>query len=106
MYGDEKYGAFRLGDSREGDRNGVLVVVVNRGIYAVVNCTDTVRSMVNDTLGRILPEDCLLSGDGTRCRINALLCTNKKEAAVFLYSSGDEEERKRITGLLEGCISV
>jgi len=106
MYGDEKYGAFRLGDSREGDRNGVLVVVVNRGIYAVVNCTDTIRSMINDTLGRILPEDCLLSGDSTRCRMNALLCNNKKEAAVFIYTSGDEEEHNRIAEILKGFISV
>jgi hypothetical protein len=106
MYGDEKYGAFRLGDSREGDRKGVLVVVVNRGIYAVVNCPDTIRGMINDTFGRILPEDCLLSGDSTRCRINALICNNKKEARIYIHTSGDDAERNRITELLKGFISV
>jgi len=62
--------------------------------------------MINDSLGRILPEDCLISGDSTRCRVNALLCNNKKEAAVFIYTSGDEKEHKRITELLKGFISV
>jgi hypothetical protein len=105
-YGDEKYGMFRLDDSRDGDRNGILVVVVNRGIYAVVNCPASIRSMINDTLGRISPEDCLLSGDSTRCRMNALLCNNKKDAGIFIHTSGDEEERMRITELLRGFISV
>jgi hypothetical protein len=106
IYGDEKYGAFRLDDSREGDRNGILVVVVNRGIYAAVNCPDTIRAMINGTLGRISPEDCLLSGDSTRCRINAILSNNKKDAGIFIHTSGDEEERMRITELLRGLIAV
>jgi len=105
-YGDEKYGAFRLDDSRDGDRKGVMVVVVNRGIYTVFNCPDTIRGTINDTLGRIPPEDCLLSGDSSRCRVNALLCNNKKEAGIFIHISGDEAERVLITELLKGLISV
>jgi hypothetical protein len=105
-YGDEKYGTFRLGDTKEGDRKGVLIVVVNRAIFDVFNCTDSIRSTINDMLGRISPEDCLLTGDSTRCRINALLCTSKKEAGIFIQSSGDDEERVRITEILKGFISV
>jgi hypothetical protein len=106
IYGDEKYGTFRLGDAKEGDKKGLLIVVVNRALFAVINCTDTIRSTINDTLGRISPEDCLISGDSARCRINALLCTNKKDAGIAIYTSGDEEERVRITETLKGFISV
>jgi hypothetical protein len=106
IFGDEKYGAFRLDDSREGDKKGVLVVVVNRELYHVVNCPETIRSIINDTLGRIFPEDCLLSGDSSRCRMNALLCTNKKDAGIYIHTSGDEEEQKHITDLLKGFISA
>jgi hypothetical protein len=106
IYGDEKYGAFRLEDPREGDEKGVLVVAVNRGIYHVVNCPDTIRGIINDTFGRISPEDCLLTGDSNLCRMNALLCTNKKDAGIYIYTSGDEEEQKRITVLLKGFISA
>ena len=38
---------------------------------------------INNRLGRIGPDDCLLSGDPARCRINALLCNNKKEAGLY-----------------------
>jgi hypothetical protein len=106
MYGDEKYGAFRCEDSFEGDHKGVLVVVAGPGIYAVVHCPDTIRGMINDTFGRISAEECLLSGDSTRCRINALLCNNRKDAGMYVYMSGNEEERTRITELLEKIISV
>lgn len=106
IYGDEKYGVFRLLDSGEGDRKGVLAVIVNRGIYDVVNCPDTIRSTINDSLGRISPEDCLLGGDSTRCRINALLCNNKKEAGIFVYIAGDEEERICVAEILKGFISA
>ncbi|MGA2913846.1 MAG: hypothetical protein ABSE07_10060 [Methanoregula sp.] len=106
IYGDEKYGAFRLEDSSEGDKKGVVMVVVDRGIYHVVNCPDTIRGIINDSLGRISPEDCLLSGDSTRCRINALLCNNKKDAGIYIHTSGNEEERIRITELLNVFIPI
>jgi hypothetical protein len=105
IYGDEKYGTFRLGNTKEGDKKGVLIVVVNRAIFDVINCPDTIHWTINDVLGRISPEDCLISGDSVRCRINALLCTNKKDAGIFIQTSGDQEERVRITETLKGFVS-
>jgi hypothetical protein len=106
IYGDEKYGAFRCEDSSDGDRKGVLVVVAGTGIYAVVNCPDTIRGMINDTFGRISAEECLLSGNSTRCRINALLCNNRKDAGMYVYASGNEEEHTRITEHVKKIIPV
>jgi hypothetical protein len=106
FYGDEKFGTFRLEESNEGGKKGVLIVVVNRGMYHVVNCPDTFRGIINDTFGRISSDDCLLSGDSTRCRINALLCTSRNDAGIYIHMVEKEYERIHITELLKGFISV
>jgi hypothetical protein len=105
-YGDEKYGTFRLEDSHEADIKGVLIVVVNKGIYHAVNCRDTFRVIINDLFGRISAEDCLLSGDSTRCRINALLCNNRNTAGIYIQTCEKEDERIHITEILKGFISI
>jgi len=105
-YGDEKYGTFRLEDSPEADKKGVLIVVVNKGIYHAVNCRDAFRVIINNVFGRISAEDCLLSGDSTRCRMNALLCNNRSATGIFLHPCEKEEERQHITEILKGFISI
>jgi hypothetical protein len=105
-YGDEKYGTFRLEDSHESGKKGVLIVVVNKGIYHAVNCQDTFRVIINDVLGRISAEDCLLSGDSTRCRMNALLCNNRSVSGISIHTCEQEEERQHITEILKGFIST
>jgi hypothetical protein len=105
-YGDEKYGSFRLEESGETEKNGVLIVVASRRLYQAVSCPDTFRTMINDTFGRIGPEDCLLSGDPVRCRINALLCNNKKEAGLYFHAMENEDERLAITNAIDTLIAV
>jgi hypothetical protein len=105
-YGDEKYGTFRLEDSGEADKKGVLIVVVNKGIYHAVDCQDTFRVIINDLFGRISAEDCLLSGDSTRCRMNALLCNNRNATGIYIHTCEKEEERQHITEILKGFISI
>ena len=73
-----------------------MIVVVGEGLYEVFDCSVTIRTMVNDRLGRILPEDCLLHGDRTRCRINALLCGEKDRAGLFIYPTENAGERADI----------
>jgi hypothetical protein len=99
-YGDEKYGTFRTEDSHDTGKSGVLLVVVNRGIYHACVCPTSFRVMINDSFGRITPELCYLNGDGIRCRINAVLCNNRKEAGLFIHISENVDERERITGFL------
>jgi hypothetical protein len=106
FYGDEKYGTFRLEEPNEGSKKGVLIVVVNRGLYYVVNCPDTFRVIINDTFGRISSDDCLISGDSTRCRINALLCNNRNATGIYIHTCEKEEERKYITEILKGFIFI
>jgi hypothetical protein len=105
-YGDEKYGTFRMEESNDGSKKGVLIIVVNRGMYHIVNCPETFRVIINDTFGRVSSDDCLLSGDDTRCRINALLCTSRNDAEIYIHPCENEDERTHITELLKGFISV
>lgn len=95
-YGDEKFGVFRAEEINETGKPGILLVVVNRGIYAVTATADPLRQVVNDQLGRITPDQCYLNGDAKRCRINAVLSNNRKEAGIFVYASSSQEERDRI----------
>ena len=105
-FGDEKYGTFRAEDSRETEKKGILIVVVDRGLYHPINSPDPLRTTINNRLGRIGPEDCLLSGDPVRCRINALLCTNKKEAGLYIHPLENEDERLAIKTAIDGLIAV
>jgi hypothetical protein len=104
--GDEKYGTFRAEDSRETEKKGILIVVVNRGLYYAINSPDSLYTTINNRFGRIGPDDCLLSGDPVRCRINALLCNNKKEAGLYIHPVEKEDERLSITKSIEGLITV
>jgi hypothetical protein len=104
-YGDEKYGTFRLEESNEGSKKGILLVVVKKALYHVVNCPDTFRGIINDRFGRISSDDCLLSGDSTRCRINAVLCTNKNDAGIYIHPVEHEDERTDITEMLKRALT-
>jgi hypothetical protein len=99
-YGDEKYGSFRAPESGEIRKKGILLVIVNRQIYHAADCPESIRSLVNDRFGRVIPDDCLLSGDSLRCRINTLLCTSRKEAGLFIHPVEKEEERQSILDIL------
>ncbi len=100
-YGDEKFGSFRAAESGDIDKAGILLVVVNRGIYAARSSPGSFRAMINEYFGRILPEHCLVGGDEFRCRINAVLCNNHREAGLYIYPLGAKEEQARLAGLLE-----
>ena len=104
-YGDEKYGSFRLEESDESCKIGVMIVVYKNGLYYAFNCQDSFSNMVNDRLGRVLADDCLISGDIVRCRINALLSSNKNEATIAVYPASVEEERKQIMEVLQESIA-
>ena len=101
-YGDEKYGTFRVGESGEIGKPGVLIIVVKRGVYHAESCRDSFRATANDLFGRILPEDCLLNGNATRCRINAVLCNNKQDAGIFIHASDNERDRDHLAKVLNG----
>jgi hypothetical protein len=105
-YGDEKYGTFRAEETRETEKKGVLIVVVNRGLYQVLDVPDPLRTTIGNQLGRIGPDDCLLSGDPVRCRINALLCNNKKETGLYFFPAEREDERLSVIHAIDQIITA
>ncbi len=105
-FGDEKYGSFRAAGSGETEKKGILIVVVNRGLYHAVNSADPLQITISNRLGRVGPDDCLLSGDPVRCRINALLCGHKKEAGLYSHALEKEEERAALTNALDTLLSA
>jgi hypothetical protein len=103
--GDEKYGTFRAAEVNDADKKGILLVVVNRGLYHAVNSPDILDTTIN-RFGRIGPDDCLLSGDPLRCRINALLSTYKKEAGLYIHARENEDERLAVIHAIDEMINV
>jgi hypothetical protein len=104
-YGDEKYGTIMAGNSGEMEKKGVLIVVVNRGLYYVHDSQNPLRMTINSLFGRIGPDHCLLSGEPSRCRVNALLCNNQKEAGMYVHPLDNEDERRSVTDAIQGIIS-
>jgi hypothetical protein len=103
-YGDEKYGSFRAEGSGETEKAGVLIVVVKRGLYQAAESAGPVGAAVSNHFGRVGADDCLLTGDPARCRINALLCNNRKEAGLYFHSTDREDERLMLLHAIENLL--
>jgi hypothetical protein len=105
-YGDERYGTFRAGDTRDAGKKGVLIVVVGRGLYHVMDVPDALGTAITSRLGRVGPDDCLLGKDPERCRINALLSGRKNEAGLYFFPAEQDAERLAVIGALGAAIAA
>jgi len=105
-WGDEKFGTFMVEDSDLSGRKGVYLVIADGKACHAGYSHDSFKQTLTREFGRITAGDCLLDRDGTRCRINALLCMNKKTAAVYLHASDNGEDRERIAAALMGNTPV
>ena len=99
-WGDEKYGTFMVEDSALSGRKGVYLVVAEGKACHAGNSPESFKKTLTVEFSRITAGDCYLDRDGTRCRINALLCMQKKTASVYLHAVDNEEERVRIVDAL------
>jgi len=103
-YGDEKFGSFRIDTKGETEKKGVLLVTVNRGLYHVADSSEPLYITINNRFGRIGPDDCLLCGDADRCRVNALIANNQKEAGLYFYAAEREADRISLVQAVEALI--
>jgi hypothetical protein len=99
-WGDEKYGTFMVEDSDLSSRKGVYLVVVEGKATHAGYSHESFKKTLTQEFSRITAGDCYLDRDGTRCRINALLCSQKKTSSVYLHTVDTEEERVRIVDAL------
>jgi len=104
-YGDERYGTIMTGNSNETGKRGVLIVAVNRGLYHVLDSPEPVSVTITGRFARVGPDDCLLSGDPERCRVNALLCTSRDTAGLYVWPAEKEAERREVTAAISALIS-
>ena len=91
-WGDEKYGTFMVEDSALSGKKGVYLVVVEGRATHAGYAPESFKKTLSQEFSRITAGDCYLDRDGTRCRINALLCMLKKSATVYLHAMDNEEE--------------
>lgn len=103
--GDERYGTIMPGNSGEMGKRGVLIVSVNRGLYHVLDSADPVSMTITSRFARVGPDDCLLSGDPERCRVNALLCTSRDTAGLYVWPAEKEAERREVIAAISALIS-
>jgi len=104
-YGDERYGTIMTGNSGDTGKRGVLIVAVNRGLYHVLDSPEPVSVTITSRFARVGPDDCLLSGDPERCRVNALLCTSRDTAGLFVWPAENADERREVTAAINALIS-
>ena len=95
-YGDETFCICRTGTGGIAAQRGVFVVAVKGVIRVTGLCRTAFSHLVNDELGWLSPETCYRDGDPARCRINALLCSHRKEGGINVHPVGDEDEIARI----------
>jgi len=96
QYGDETFCICRTGTGGISTERGVFVVTVNGEIRATGPCSTAFCDMVNDELGWLSPETCYRDGDPVRCRINALLCSYRKDGGIYVHPVEDDDEIARI----------
>lgn len=104
-YGDERYGTFRAAESGDTGKSGVLIVVVDRGLYHVMDSPEPPGTTIGSRLGRVGPDDCLLDGNPERCRMNTLLCTNRDRAGLYYFPAEREAERLSVIQALRTIIA-
>lgn len=98
-WGDEKYGTFMVENSSLSGKKGVYLVVADGKASHAGSCPESCKNTLQE-FSRLNAIDCYLDQDGTRCRINALLCMQKKTASVYFHATDNEEERERIVDAL------
>ena len=86
VHGDGEYCRFRTTDHGLSEQKGIWLVVVGDHICAAGGCHGRFADTINETLGSILPATCYRDGDATSCRINALICRNRKDAGIYFHT--------------------
>jgi hypothetical protein len=99
-WGDEKYGTFMVEDSDLSGRKGVYLVMADGKATHAGYSHESFKKTLTLEFSRITAGDCYLDRDGTRCRINALLCSLKKTSSIYLHAVDNEDEQARIVNVL------
>lgn len=103
-YGDVEFCPFRGEETPLLSRRGVYIVATGPEVLAAGPSLCPFRETIDNLLGTIPPAACYLDGDPERCRINALLCSDRNRS-LYVHALSDEHEILRIATILTGKIS-
>jgi hypothetical protein len=95
-YGDETFCICRTDTGGIAAERGVFVIAARGEIRATGPCRTAFSQLVNDELGWLSPETCYRDGDPVRCRINALLCSHRRDGGIYVHPVEDDDEIARI----------
>jgi hypothetical protein len=103
LHGDAAFCTFRAAAGDSAGQCGVYVASANGTVMAAGTSFVPFRQTIDEELGHLSPETCYLDGDPVRCRINALVCSQKKKGGGFyIHPVEDDGEIDRVGRKLSG----
>ena len=91
--GDSVFCSFRAAESDPAGKRGVYIIIRDGAVAASGACLRPFREMVDQKFGSLEPASCYRDGDVEACRINALVCGNRKAGGgIYVYTAGTDEE--------------
>ena len=89
-FGDTEYCSFRMPDDEYTGQKGVILVLVKGKVNYIGKCRTSFGTLINNELGRILPDMCYRDGNEAACRINSLICANLNSFGLFIHTMTDD----------------
>ena len=89
-YGGEDFCSFRMPADEHADQKGVILMLVKGKVAYIGTCHTGFGTLINDELGRIIPDMCYRDGNETACRVNAIICAHRDSAGLFIHAMTDD----------------
>lgn len=89
-YGDEEYCSFRIDEDEYARQKGVFLILAGGRMGYAGSCHTAFGTLINDELGRIIPDMCYRDGNETACRINSLICSSRDSVGLFMHAMTDD----------------
>jgi len=96
-YGDEEYCTFRIDEDEYAPQKGVILILAKGKVGYVGSCHTAFGTLMNDELGRIIPDMCYRDGNETACRINSLICSSRDSVGIYLHAMMDDAAIDELT---------
>ncbi len=97
-YGDKEYCSFRMCDDEYAGQKGVILVFVKGKVKYIGTCHTSFGKLINDELGRIIPDMCYRDGNKTACKINSFACTDRDSFGIFIHVITDDHAIDALAG--------
>jgi hypothetical protein len=90
-HGGAEFCSFRMPDDECARQKGVIILMVNGAVEYVGACHSDFGTLIDNELGRIVPDMCYRDGNETACRVNAAICAHRQSYGLFVHAMTDDE---------------